>query len=101
MTIRDPNAAETADTTYADIQRALARASRSAPFDAAAFLAMHRAVNEIVAANSDGGIYIYFDDHTGTPDLTEIWAASDWKRRTPDWIQHVVAILNDEKSATG
>jgi hypothetical protein len=95
MTIRDPKAAEAADTSYADTQRALARAARPTPFDAAAFLAMHRAVNEVVSVDGDG-IYIYIGDNTGTPDLTEMWAGSDWKKRTPDWIAQVIALLKEE-----
>lgn len=91
---------EAPDTSYADTQRALARASRSTLFDAAAFLAMHRAVNEVVSIDDDGvGIYIYCGDSTGVPDLTEMWAGSDWKKRTPDWIAQVIALLREEQAA--
>ncbi|GLS18738.1 hypothetical protein GCM10007874_17550 [Labrys miyagiensis] len=93
--------AKVADTTYADMQRALARASRATPFGAAAFLAMHRAVNEIVTVDGEDGIQIYIGDSTGTPDLTEMWAASDWRRRTPDWIKQVRALLEEEKAPRG
>jgi hypothetical protein len=88
---------EASGNSYADTQRALAVAARATPFDAAAFLAMHRAVNEIVTTDREGGIYINLDDSSGTPDLTEMWAASDWRIRNPDWIAQVIALLREEE----
>ncbi|GLS20148.1 hypothetical protein GCM10007874_31650 [Labrys miyagiensis] len=93
------NSAEAADTSYADTQRALACAARITPFDAAAFLAMHRAVNETVTVDGEDAIYIYMGEATGAPNLIEMWAAHDWKERTPDWVEQVRVLLDKEKSA--